>query len=90
MHHSHGVQIPNPLLTEHDISVQNSPRVYAIMAIAKAQGLELDLVQVDHIGESRKKLLEINPLGQIPVFVGPDGFVLSECIPIALYCREPS
>lgn len=57
------------------------------MAIAKAQGLKLDLVQVDHIGESRKKLLEINPLGQIPVFVGPDGFVLTECIPITLYRR---
>lgn len=55
------------------------------MAIAKAQGLDLDLVQVDHIGESRKKLLDINPLGQIPVFVGPDGFVLTECIPITLY-----
>lgn len=75
---------------EHDIYLQNSPRVYAIMAIAKAQGLKLDLVQVDHIEESRRKLLEINPLGQIPVFVGPDGFVLTECIPIALYRRDPS
>lgn len=59
--------------------------MFTILAIAKAQGLELDLVQCEHIGESRKKLLEVNSLGQVPVFVGPDGFVLSECIPITLY-----
>lgn len=69
------------------MSAQASPRVFTIMAIAKAHGLELDHVQVDHIGESRQKLLEINSLGQIPVFVGRDGFVLTECIPITLYRR---
>lgn len=55
------------------------------MAVAKARGVDLDLVQVDYIGETRKKLLNINPLGQIPVFVAPDGFLLTECIPITLY-----
>jgi hypothetical protein len=61
--------------------------VFAILAVAKAHGLELDVVQADkHDGENYEKLLRVNPLGQVPTFVGADGFVLTECIPIALYC----
>lgn len=56
-----------------------------MQAVAKAQGLDLDFEQVDHVGESRQKLLALNPLGQVPVFVRHDGWKLTECIPITLY-----
>lgn len=34
-----------------------------------------------------KEYLSINPLGQVPTFVGADGFVLSESIAIAVYSK---
>nr|WEI48466.1 PtlF [Pestalotiopsis rhododendri] len=61
------------------------------MAIAAAHGVQLDIVQATPAHKDNfKKLLEINPLGQIPTFVGNDGWVLSECIPIALYITAQS
>lgn len=36
------------------------------------------------VSEEYKK---VNPLGKIPTFVGADGFVLSECIAIAIYSK---
>ncbi|KAH6658479.1 glutathione S-transferase [Truncatella angustata] len=68
-----------------------NPRTTAIMAIAEAHGIQLDIVNATRAEEKNfKKLLEINPLGQIPTFVGKDGWVLSECIPIALYITSQS
>lgn len=46
----------------------------------------MDIVYADPANaENYAKLLEINPLGQVPVFVGKDGYELTECVPIALY-----
>ncbi|KAL9610590.1 MAG: hypothetical protein Q9167_004716 [Letrouitia subvulpina] len=68
-----------------------NPRTTAILAVAKAQGVELDVIIHDRNDkESHSQLLQINPLGQIPVFVGADGYVLTECIPIALYIASIS
>lgn len=63
-----------------------TPRTIAILAVAKANGLKLDLVYAEkNKKENFAKLLELNALGQIPVFVGADGLVLTECVAIALY-----
>ncbi|KAI1504048.1 glutathione S-transferase [Biscogniauxia marginata] len=63
-----------------------NPRSTAILAIAKAHGLKLDIIYADRDDkENHEKLLQINPMGRVPVFVGQDGYVLTECIPIALY-----
>ena len=61
------------------------------MAIAKAQGVKLDIVYAEAKvnPEGFEKLIEINPLGQVPVFVGSDGYVLTECMAIALYSESP-
>jgi hypothetical protein len=34
--------------------------------------------------------LKLNKLGKVPTFEGADGFVLSECIAIAVYCEYPA
>lgn len=34
--------------------------------------------------------LKLNKLGKVPTFEGADGFVLSECIAIAVYCKCPA
>lgn len=66
--------------------IQPTPRAFAILAVAEANGLELDLVYAEkEYEENYAKLLEYNPLGQVPVFVGADGLVLTECVAIALY-----
>ncbi|KAL9038602.1 MAG: hypothetical protein Q9214_005212, partial [Letrouitia sp. 1 TL-2023] len=68
-----------------------NPRTTAILAVAKAQGVKLDIVIHDRNDkESHSQLLQVNSLGQVPVFVGADGYVLTECIPIALYITSLS
>ncbi|KAI1318234.1 glutathione S-transferase [Xylariaceae sp. FL0255] len=68
-----------------------NPRTTAILVLAKAQGLDLNVVYADRAdGEGYDELLKINPLGQVPIFVAPDGWVLSECIPITLYVASQS
>ncbi|ERF68105.1 hypothetical protein EPUS_06916 [Endocarpon pusillum Z07020] len=68
-----------------------NPRTTAILAIAKAHGLKLDIVYAERENkENYEKLLQINPLGQVPVFVGADGHVMTECIAIALYITSQS
>lgn len=56
-----------------------------LLAIAKENGLDVELVHTspgEGLSEEYKKL---NPLAKIPTFVGANGFVLSEVIAIAIY-----
>lgn len=63
-----------------------SPRSTTILAVAKANGLHLDIIHADRGDkEGYEALSKINPLCQVPTFVGADGYVLTECIPITLY-----
>ena len=52
--------------------------------MAKANGLELDIVETDTNNPSAE-YLKYNKLGKVPTFVGSDGYVLHECIAIAIY-----
>ncbi|KAI1823363.1 hypothetical protein F4861DRAFT_510827 [Xylaria intraflava] len=62
-----------------------NPRTTVILALAKANGLELETVLVDEKDPGASGLLEHNKLGKIPTFVGNDGYVLSETMAIAVY-----
>ena len=55
-----------------------------MLAVAKANGLDLDVVNVDfdNITEEHRKA---NKQGKVPTFIGSDGFVLTECIALAIY-----
>jgi len=54
---------------------------------AKENGLELEMVEESPFNEGgvSAEYKKINKLGKIPTFVGADGFVLTECIAIAIY-----
>ena len=52
--------------------------------MAKANNLDLETVVVDTANPT-KEFLALNPLSKVPVFVGSDGFVLSESIAVAVY-----
>jgi elongation factor 1-gamma len=61
-----------------------NPRSTAILAVAKANGLEVEVVETN-TEKPTEEYLKYNPLSKVPTFVGADGYVLSECIAIAVY-----
>ncbi|KAJ9157115.1 EEF1-gamma domain-containing protein [Coniochaeta hoffmannii] len=61
-----------------------NPRSTAILAVAKANNLDLETVVVDTANPT-PEYLKYNKLGKVPTFVGADGYVLSECMAIAIY-----
>ncbi|WPH03514.1 Elongation factor 1 gamma [Acrodontium crateriforme] len=67
-------------------SLEGNPRTTAILAVAKANGLNLEFVEESPIkGVSAQYKKAVNPLGKIPTFEGADGYILSEAIAIAVY-----
>jgi elongation factor 1-gamma len=61
-----------------------NPRSTAILAVAKANNLEVEIVETN-TEKPTDEYLKYNPLSKVPTFVGSDGYVLSECIAIAVY-----
>jgi elongation factor 1-gamma len=59
-------------------------RSTAIKVVAKANNLDLEIVEHTFPIEDTNYLL-LNRLAKVPTFVGTDGYVLSECIAIAIY-----
>jgi elongation factor 1-gamma len=67
---------------------QRNPRTVGILAVAKANKLDLEVVTVDTKAPTAE-YLKLNKLGKVPTFVGSDGYVLTECIAIAIYGGFP-
>lgn len=66
---------------------QGNGRSSVLLAVAKANNLDIELVETNphqNIGTGADYAL-INRLGKIPSFVGADGFIVTECIAIAIY-----
>jgi GST-like protein len=61
--------------------------VESAFAVAK---IPLDYEEVDYGGGSptRERLLEVNPLGQVPALVLPDGSVMTESLAIVHYVND--
>lgn len=69
---------------------QFNPRSPAILAVAKADNLNLDIVTITSSQDAPEYYRKLNRLAKVPTFVSADGFVLSECIAIALYSTSVS
>ena len=65
------------------MQTQGNPRSIVQLAIAKANNLELETVEVPQ--PPAADYHKVNSLGKIPSFEGADGFILSETIAIAIY-----
>ncbi|KAF5027317.1 hypothetical protein F66182_561 [Fusarium sp. NRRL 66182] len=63
---------------------EGNSRSTAIRAVAKANDLELNVVEAEK-GNATAEHLKASPLGKIPAFVGEDGYALSECVALAIY-----
>lgn len=68
--------------------LQDNPRSTAIKAVAKANNVDLTVVNPD-LANPTIEHLKASKLGKIPAFFGEDGFALSECIAIAIYSTLP-
>jgi elongation factor 1-gamma len=55
--------------------------------VAKANGLDIEVVEVPTGEKATADYLKYNKLGKIPTFVGADGYVLTECVAIAIYSK---
>jgi len=62
-----------------------NPRTTALLAVAKANSLNLDIVHTEPAKGVDTEYLKLNKLGKVPTFEGADGYVLTECIAIAIY-----
>ncbi|QDS77758.1 hypothetical protein FKW77_004919 [Venturia effusa] len=65
-------------------TVEGNARSTAIKIVAKANNLDLD-IKIHEFPITDSNYLLINKLGKVPTFVGADGYVLTECIAIAIY-----
>ena len=68
-----------------NIKSQENARSTVLKAVAKANNLELELVHTEPSKGVDTKYLLLNHLGKVPTFQGTDGYVLTECIAIAIY-----
>ncbi len=59
----------------------------AIKAVAKANGLDLTIADVDFAKPRTVEHLKASTLGKVPAFVGADGFTLCEAIAVAVYSK---
>lgn len=70
-------------------STQNNGRTIAALVAAKANDVELELVQTEANAEAEfnksAEYTKLSPLGKIPAFEGANGYTLSESIAIAVY-----
>ncbi|KAF2462024.1 hypothetical protein BDY21DRAFT_330290 [Lineolata rhizophorae] len=62
-----------------------NPRSTAIRAVAKANNLDLEVVHTEPAKGVSTDYLKLNKLGKVPTFEGADGYILTECIAIAIY-----
>ncbi|KAI6708319.1 elongation factor 1 gamma domain-containing protein [Diplocarpon mali] len=62
-----------------------NPRSVAIRAVAKANNVDIEIVETEPAKGLSDEYLKINKLGKVPTFVGADGYTLYEAIAIAIY-----
>ena len=53
--------------------------------MAKANNLNLEVAERTPEKDFPVEYLKLNPLNKVPSFEGADGYVLTECIAIAIY-----
>lgn len=57
-----------------------------LLAIAKENNLDIEFIETEPAKGLSAEYKKLNPLGRVPTFEAPNGWVLSEVIAIAIYC----
>jgi glutathione S-transferase len=58
------------------------------LVVAKENKLDIELVDTRPPDVS-VDYLKLNPMGKVPTFVSSNGFILTESMAIAIYCKLP-
>lgn len=58
-----------------------------LLAVAKENNLDIEFVETNPANELSAEYVKLNPLKKVPTFEAPNGWVLSEVIAIAIYCK---
>jgi len=66
-------------------SYSTNARTIAILAVAKANNVDLEIVETEPAKGVPTEYLKINHLGKVPSFEGANGYILTEAIAIAIY-----
>jgi len=66
-------------------SNSTNARTIAILAVAKANNVDLEIVETEPAKGVPTEYLKINHLGKVPSFEGANGYILTEAIAIAIY-----
>lgn len=82
---SHSLHRHVEFLRHTDLIWQGNPRTTSLLAVAKANNLKLDIEHTEPAKGVSDDYRKLNKLGQVPTFEGSDGYILSECIAIAIY-----
>lgn len=71
------------------------PRLTALLAVAAKNKLDIEIIETRPANSLAQppdgvppEYFELHPLGKVPTFKGADGFVITECIAIVLYCKS--
>lgn len=64
-----------------------SPACRTIRVVLREKGIEFEL-KVEKIWDRRLEFLAMNPAGEVPVLVEPDGEIVAQCEPIAEYLED--
>ena len=67
---------------------KGNSRSIAILAVAKANKIELEVIERTPEKPFPPEYLKLNPLSRVPSFEGSDGYVVTECIAIAVYSES--
>lgn len=65
----------------------SNARTTVLQAIAKEHKLDIEFVETNPANELSAEYKKLNPLGRVPTFEAPNGWILSEVIAIAIYCK---
>jgi len=59
-----------------------------LLAVAKENNLDIEYVKTNPSEGLSAEYLKLNPLKRVPTFEAPNGWVLTEVIAIAIYCKS--
>lgn len=58
-----------------------------LLAVAKENNLDIEFVETNPAEGLSAEYTKLNPLKKVPTFEAPNGWILSEVIAIAIYCK---
>jgi len=66
---------------------EGNARTMVLLAVAKENNLDIEFVDTNPANGLSAEYKKLNPLARVPTFEASNGWVLTEVIAIAIYCK---